>query len=101
MKLATALTMLSLAALLGACAGARSLAPGQSTEADVRALETTELRIMSALTVGQNPGPVSSMLKLRWSEIHQDITRLGVRLLGPDALLWETAPPRMPIPRPN
>ena len=64
-----------------------------SVEADVRALETTELRIMSALTVGQNPGPVSSMLKLRWSEIHQDITRLGVRLLGPDALLWETARP--------
>jgi hypothetical protein len=37
MKLATALTMLSLAALLGACAGARSLVPGESTEADVRA----------------------------------------------------------------
>jgi hypothetical protein len=35
MKLATALTMLSLAALLGACAG--SLVVGQSTEADVRA----------------------------------------------------------------
>jgi len=37
MKLATVLTMLSLAALLGACAGASSLVPGQSTEADVRA----------------------------------------------------------------
>lgn len=36
MKLATALTMLSLAALLGACAGARTLVPGQSVEADVR-----------------------------------------------------------------
>jgi hypothetical protein len=37
MKLATALTMLSFAALLGACAGPRSPVPGQSTEADVRA----------------------------------------------------------------
>jgi len=36
MKPATALTMLSLAALLGACAGPHSLVPGQSTEADVR-----------------------------------------------------------------
>ena len=37
MKTAIALTILSLAALLGGCAGARSLVPGQSTEADVRA----------------------------------------------------------------
>ena len=64
-----------------------------AVEVDIRALEATELRIMSALTVGQNPGPVSSMLKLRWSEIHQDITRLGLRLLGPDALFWESARP--------
>jgi acyl-CoA dehydrogenase len=60
-----------------------------SIEADIRALEMTELRIMSSLTVGQNPGSVSSMLKLRWSEIHQDVTRLNLRLLGPDALMWE------------
>jgi alkylation response protein AidB-like acyl-CoA dehydrogenase len=62
-------------------------------ESDIRALEMTELRIMSSLTVGQNPGHVSSMLKLRWSEIHQDITRLNVRLLGPDALFWESTRP--------
>jgi hypothetical protein len=37
MKLTTALTMLSFAALLGGCAGPHSLVPGQSTEADVRA----------------------------------------------------------------
>jgi hypothetical protein len=37
MKLAAVVTMLSVAALLGGCAGARSLVPGQSTEADVRA----------------------------------------------------------------
>src|SRR5688572_21005136 len=37
MKLATLVTLLSLAAVLGSCAGARSLVPGQSTDADVRA----------------------------------------------------------------
>jgi hypothetical protein len=36
MKLATILTFLSVAALAGGCGGARSLVPGQSTEADVR-----------------------------------------------------------------
>jgi alkylation response protein AidB-like acyl-CoA dehydrogenase len=64
-----------------------------SIEADIRALEMMELAIMSTLTVGQNPGAVSSMLKLRWSEIHQDITRLNLKLLGPDVLFWERARP--------
>ena len=51
-------------------------------------------RVMATMRVGQNPGGlVSSMLKLRWSEIQQSITKLGLRLLGPDALAWETARP--------
>jgi SmpA/OmlA family protein len=37
MKLADSLIMLFLVVLLGGCAGSRSLVPGQSTEADVRA----------------------------------------------------------------
>src|SRR5262245_37345842 len=37
MKPATIVIMLSAAALLGGCAGVRSLVPGQSTDADVRA----------------------------------------------------------------
>lgn len=37
MRPTTTLMMLSFAALLGSCGGARSLVPGQSTEADVRA----------------------------------------------------------------
>ena len=60
-------------------------------EIDIRALEMTELRVMSSLQVGQNPGSVSSLLKLRWSEIHQSITRLGLRLLGSDALIADVA----------
>ena len=65
-----------------------------AVEIDVDALEATELRVMSTMQVGQNPGGlVSSMLKLRWSELQQAITRLGVRVLGADALAWETARP--------
>ena len=64
-----------------------------AVEIDIRALEMVELKVMSTLSVGQNPGSVSSLLKLRWSEIHQSIVRLGVRLLGADALAWEALRP--------
>ena len=64
-----------------------------AVEIDVRVQEATELAVMTTLGVGQNPGSVSSLLKLRWSEIHQAITRLGVRVLGPDALAWESLRP--------
>ena len=76
----------------------RSLEPDDAlaiaaVEVDLRALEATELRVMSTLSVGQNPGSVSSVLKLRWIEIHQSVTRLGLRLMGADALAWETQRP--------
>lgn len=72
-----------------------------AVEVDVDALEATELRVMATLQVGQNPGGlVSSMLKLRWSELQQAISRLAVRALGPDALAWETARP-MPLHVPD
>ncbi|HWS75468.1 MAG TPA: acyl-CoA dehydrogenase family protein [Quisquiliibacterium sp.] len=64
-----------------------------TVEIDIDALEMTELRVMSSLQTGQNPGAVSSLMKLRWSEIEQALTRLGVRVLGPDALIWETTRP--------
>ncbi|MDE2362950.1 MAG: acyl-CoA dehydrogenase family protein [Hyphomicrobiales bacterium] len=64
-------------------------------EIDIDALEMTELRIMSSLQTGQNPGSVSSSLaKLRNSEIKQAITSLAVDVLGEDALVWE---PRRPL----
>ncbi|MFO1197387.1 MAG: acyl-CoA dehydrogenase family protein [Burkholderiaceae bacterium] len=64
-----------------------------AVEVDTDALEMTELRVMSTLQTGQNPGSISSLLKLRWSEIHQAMTRLAVRVIGPDALAWEPARP--------
>jgi hypothetical protein len=49
-------------------------------EVDIDTLEMTELRVLSALQTGQNPGAVSSLLKLRVSEIRQAVTRLGVEV---------------------
>lgn len=64
-------------------------------EIDIDALEMTELRIMSSLQTGQNPGSVaSSMAKLRNSELKQALSRLAIDILGDDALIWE---PRRPL----
>jgi len=53
---------------------------------DVDTIEMMELRILSSLQAGQNPGPVASLLWLRTSEVKQAVTRLGVDVLGADAL---------------
>jgi acyl-CoA dehydrogenase len=62
-------------------------------DVDIDTLDMIELRIMSDLQTGQNPGAVSSLLKLRTSEIQQAMTRLGVDLIGYDALYWEPTRP--------
>ena len=55
-------------------------------EVDIDALEMTELRVLSALQTGQNPGAVSSLIKLRVSEIRQAVTRLVLYGTGQDGL---------------
>src|SRR5215218_9440768 len=62
-------------------------------EVDIDTLEVTELRVLSALQTGQNPGAVSSLLKLRVSEIRQAVTRLGVDVIGHDGLYVEPGRP--------
>ena len=62
-------------------------------EVDIDALEMTELRVLSALQTGQHPGAVSSILKLRNSEIRQAVTRLGVDVIGHDGLAVEPVRP--------
>jgi acyl-CoA dehydrogenase len=62
-------------------------------EIDIDALEMMELRVLSAMQNGDNPGAVSSLLKLRVSEIHQAITKLGVDVIGYDGLVVETTRP--------
>jgi acyl-CoA dehydrogenase len=62
-------------------------------EVDIDTLEMTELRVLSALQTGQNPGAVSSLLTLRNSEIRQAVTRLGVDVIGNDGLYVEPVRP--------
>lgn len=56
-------------------------------EAELTALEFTQLRILSTQAAGSDkPDPRSSVLKLRGSKLQQDITELLVDVLGPQAL---------------
>lgn len=59
---------------------------------DVDTFEWLELRTMGGLAPGANPGPVSSILKLRASRLKQAIGELGVEALGSDSLRWRSDP---------
>ncbi|MBV7394065.1 acyl-CoA dehydrogenase family protein [Mameliella sediminis] len=64
-------------------------------DTDLLALEVTNLRMLTALQGGADPGVLSSYLKLRGTEIQQRIAELAMDLAGPDGLRWQqdTAPP--------
>ncbi len=51
-------------------------------ESQITAMEFTELRIFSALSIGGNVGPESSMLKCRGTELQQEVSQLMVEVLG-------------------
>jgi alkylation response protein AidB-like acyl-CoA dehydrogenase len=51
-------------------------------EIELEGLMMTEHRVMSQLSQGQNPGPSSSLLKARGTEVSQRITELGIEALG-------------------
>ena len=53
----------------------------------VQAAQLTELRIMSALSQGRNPGPESSLMKNSSAELGQRITELMVEAVGHHALV--------------
>ncbi|MCX2980153.1 acyl-CoA dehydrogenase [Halieaceae bacterium IMCC14734] len=55
-------------------------------EIDIKALEMTELRILSAMAEGKMPGAESSILKLTSVNIEQRTHELAVDVLGYDAL---------------
>jgi len=57
-----------------------------AVEIDLKALEYTELRTLAAVKVGKAPGPESSILKIRGSEIQQNIDELFVDAAGYYAL---------------
>ena len=56
-------------------------------EIELMALEMTVLRVISE--EGKGPGPQASMLKVRGSEIQQQLTELMVEALGPQALPFD------------
>jgi len=49
---------------------------------DLKALEITELRILSSVSGGGNPGPESSILKLNTTRLEQEINELAVDVIG-------------------
>ncbi len=55
-------------------------------EIDLMALEVTNLRVLSAERSRRDPGAVSSILKIKGSEIQQTISELAMLAAGPYAL---------------
>ena len=51
---------------------------------DLTALESTELRVLAAEQAGDAPGPESSLLKIKGTEIQQRLGELGAECLGED-----------------
>ncbi|MCC7681901.1 acyl-CoA dehydrogenase family protein [Janthinobacterium sp. FW305-128] len=58
-------------------------------EIELMALEMTVLRVIS--DEGKGPGPQASMLKVRGSELQQQLTELMVEAIGPQALPFDPA----------
>ena len=56
-------------------------------EMDLKALEYTELRILSKESNGAAPGPEASLLKIQGSEIQQRITELTLNAVGYQGLV--------------
>lgn len=52
-------------------------------EIDLQVLEMTELRALSEVNAGRDPGPLMSLLKTKGSELQQAATELGMEAAGP------------------
>ena len=51
-------------------------------------------RILDKLLRMGMPGPEASIIKLHWTEITQAMPALGMKILGPESLLYDTPEPR-------
>lgn len=65
-------------------------------EIDLKALEITELRILSAVSAGGAPGPESSILKLNTTRLEQAINEVSVDILGYCGLVMDPMPGASP-----
>ena len=59
-------------------------------EVQILSLEYTELRLLGALSAGQNVGPESSILKTRGTELQQLVTELALELAGDFSLPFDS-----------
>lgn len=57
-------------------------------EAELLALEFTELRTLASVAAGGSPGPQSSILKLKGTEIQQRVQELNLEAAGVYAAVW-------------
>ncbi len=57
-------------------------------EIKLQALQMANYRALAGASLGHAPGPESSILKLRGSEILQQTFELAMDVMGPDALAW-------------
>ncbi|MEO1173581.1 MAG: acyl-CoA dehydrogenase family protein, partial [Myxococcota bacterium] len=57
-------------------------------EIDLMALEMTSMRVLADEAKARAPGPEASMLKIRATEIQQELTRLTARTIGEEALAF-------------
>ena len=58
-------------------------------EIQAETIAVSELRMLSKLKSGQNPGADASIIKLRGSEVNQNVTELAVEACGLQALPFE------------
>jgi alkylation response protein AidB-like acyl-CoA dehydrogenase len=56
-----------------------------AVEVDLMALESVVLRVLGAQSAGHAPGPESSLLKLKATEVQQQLTELMFEAIGPYA----------------
>lgn len=69
-----------------------------AVEIDLKALEYTELRTLAAVAIGKAPGPESSILKIKGTEIQQAMDALYVEAAGYYALPWVPEQYRLEFP---
>jgi alkylation response protein AidB-like acyl-CoA dehydrogenase len=61
------------------------------TEIDIMALEQTELRIKGSISAGDNPGALSSLVKVSGTELGQRCAELLIEAAGQSAMPWQSA----------
>jgi alkylation response protein AidB-like acyl-CoA dehydrogenase len=69
-----------------------------AVEIELKALEYTELRTLAAVAVGKAPGPESSILKIKGTEVQQQLDKLFLEAAGYYGLPYVPAQYRLDVP---